>query len=215
MKNKKLLISIFVPISIFIFILALDLLTKNFIIKLIPNEGDAIKVIPGFINFVYVKNTGAAWGVLSGRPIFLILISIIILGLYLAFYIIRNKKHKCETSLVFSISVGLIAGGCIGNLVDRIVFGYVRDFINFEFISFPVFNFADVSLTFGIILMIIYFFFIYSKEEKKLNKELDKDCQNAIKNKKNDEKIDDEENITRENQENINQDKENNKDKIE
>ncbi len=215
MKNKKLLISILVPISIFIFILALDLLTKNFIIKLIPNEGDAIKVIPGFINFVYVKNTGAAWGVLSGRPIFLILISIIILGLYLAFYIIRNKKHKCETSLVFSISVGLIAGGCLGNLVDRIVFGYVRDFINFEFISFPVFNFADISLTFGIILMIIYFFFIYSKEEKKLNKELDKDCQNAIKNKKNDEKIDDEENITRENQENINQDKENNKDKIE
>lgn len=215
MKNKKLLISILVPISIFIFILALDLLTKNFIIKLIPNEGDAIKVIPGFINFVYVKNTGAAWGVLAGRSIFLILISIIILGLYLAFYIIRNKKHKCETSLVFSISVGLIAGGCLGNLVDRIVFGYVRDFINFEFISFPVFNFADISLTFGIILMIIYFFFIYSKEEKKLNKELDKDCQNAIKNKKNDEKIDDEENITRENQENINQDKENNKDKIE
>ena len=215
MKNKKLLISILVPISIFIFILALDLLTKNFIIKLIPNEGDAIKVIPGFINFVYVKNTGAAWGILAGRPIFLIIISIIILGLYLAFYIIRNKKHKCETSLVFSISVGLIAGGCLGNLVDRIVFGYVRDFINFEFISFPVFNFADISLTFGIILMIIYFFFIYSKEEKKLNKELDKDCQNAIKNKKNDEKIDDEENITRENQENINQDKENNKDKIE
>ena len=215
MKNKKLLISIFVPISIFIFILILDLLTKNFIIKLIPNEGDAIKVIPGFINFVHVKNTGAAWGILAGRPIFLILISIIILGLYLAFYIIRNKKHKCETSLVFSISVGLIAGGCLGNLVDRIVFGYVRDFINFEFISFPVFNFADISLTFGIILMIIYFFFIYSKEEKKLNKELDKDCQNAIKNKKNDEKIDDEENITRENQENINQDKENNKDKIE
>lgn len=215
MKNKKLLISIFVPISIFIFILILDLLTKNFIIKLIPNEGDAIKVLPGFINFVHVKNTGAAWGILAGRPIFLIIISIIILGLYLTFYIIRNKKHKCKTSPVFSISVGLIAGGCIGNLVDRIVFGYVRDFINFEFISFPVFNFADVSLTFGIILMIIYFFFIYSKEEKKLNKELDKDCQNAIKNKKNDEKIDDEENITRENQENINQDKENNKDKIE
>ena len=166
MKNKKIYLSIILSVSILCFIILLDLLTKHFIIvELIPKVGDSIDVIPGFINFIYVKNTGAAWGMLAGRPIFLIIISIIILGIYIWFYVLRIKKLQNKVSKVLSISVGLIAGGCIGNLVDRIAFGYVRDFINFEFMNFPVFNFADVALTFGIILMVIYFLFIFSKED--------------------------------------------------
>ena len=170
MKNKNLLVSVLLPSLIFVAILLLDLLTKHFIINLIPNEGDSMDVIPGFINFVHVQNSGAAWGVLAGRPVFLIIVSIIIMAIYLAFYIIRTKKHKGKISSCLAVSVGLIAGGCLGNLIDRIAFGYVRDFINFEFMDFPVFNFADVALTFGIIIMIIYFFFIYSKEEERFLK---------------------------------------------
>ena len=167
MKNKNLLVSVLLPSLIFVAILLLDLLTKHFIINLIPNEGDSMDVIPGFINFVHVQNSGAAWGVLAGRPVFLIIVSIIIMAIYLAFYIMRTKKHKGKIHACLAVSAGLIAGGCLGNLIDRIAFGYVRDFINFEFMDFPVFNFADVALTFGIIIMIIYFFFIYSKEEEK------------------------------------------------
>lgn len=170
MKNKNLLVSVLLPSLIFVAILLLDLLTKHFIINLIPNEGDSMDVIPGFINFVHVQNSGAAWGVLAGRPVFLIIVSIIIMAIYLAFYIMRTKKHKGKIHACLAVSVGLIAGGCLGNLIDRIAFGYVRDFINFEFMDFPVFNFADVALTFGIIIMIIYFFFIYSKEEEKFLK---------------------------------------------
>ena len=171
MKNKKYLSPILAG-TIFVAILLLDLLTKEFIIKgLIPNVGDAVDVFPKFINFVYVKNTGAAWGMLAGRPIFLIVISLLVLGLLLAYYILRIKKLGGKTSVLFGISVGLIVGGCLGNMIDRIFLGYVRDFINFQFMNFPVFNFADVALTIGTIIMLVYFLFFFSKEEEKLKKQ--------------------------------------------
>lgn len=181
MKNKNLLISVLLPSLIFAGILLLDLLTKHFIIDKLPNEGDSMEVIPNFINFVYVKNTGAAWGVLAGRPIFLIVVSLIIMAIYLAFYILRAKKFNGKIHACLAVSVGLIAGGCFGNLIDRIALGYVRDFINFQFFDFPVFNFADVALTFGIIVMVIYFFFIYTKEEKALNEKGERQGGKAIK----------------------------------
>lgn len=168
MKNRNLLKSILIPSCIFVAILLLDLLTKHFVFQKLSLSGDVMSVIPGFINFVHVENTGAAWGILAGRPVFLIVFSILIFAIYLAFYIIRVKKFRGRIHLTLVISLGLIAGGCVGNLVDRIAFGYVRDFINFQFIDFPVFNFADVALTFGIILMIIYFFFFYTKEDERL-----------------------------------------------
>ncbi len=168
MKNKRFILSISLVCGIFAFILIFDILSKHFITQALPHVGDSMDVIPGFINFVYIQNTGAAWGMLAGRPVFLIIVSIIILAIYLWFYAIRLKRLKNNSSITLAVSVGLIAGGCIGNLVDRIAFGYVRDFINFQFMDFPVFNVADIALTVGIIIMFIYFIFIYSKEDKKM-----------------------------------------------
>lgn len=168
MKNKRFILSISLVCGIFVFVLLFDLLSKHFITQALPHIGDSMNVIPGFINFVYVQNTGAAWGMLAGRPVFLIIVSILILAIYLGFYGLRLKKLKNNVSITLAVSVGLIAGGCIGNLIDRIVFGYVRDFINFQFMDFPVFNVADIALTVGIIIMVIYFIFIYSKEDKKM-----------------------------------------------
>ena len=188
MKNKKMWISIILAISIFAFILLLDLLTKGLIIpNLIPNVGDRVEVIPKLFSFIYVKNYGAAWGILGGRNIFLIVISIVILTLFIAFYVLRVKKVKNKSSCLLGISLGLIAGGCIGNLFDRLVFGYVRDFINFDFMDFPVFNFADIALTFGIIIMVIYFIFFYMKEEK--DKILPEKAENNQKIEENSQKI--------------------------
>lgn len=181
MKNKKLWLSVIFSISIFIFVLLLDLLTKGLIIpNVIPEVGDRVGIIPKIISFIYVKNYGAAWGILGGRNIFLIVMSIVVLTLFLVFYVLRVKKVKNNSSCLLGISVGLIAGGCIGNLFDRIVFGYVRDFINFDFMNFPVFNFADVALTFGVIVMVVYFLFYYTKEEKteKINQNQEKDDKN-------------------------------------
>lgn len=170
MKNKKMLISIILSLSFFVAFLLIDLLTKGLIIpNLIPTVGDRVGVIPKFISFVYVQNHGAAWGIFGNSTIFLIIFSIIVLSIFILFYVLRLKKVKNNSSYLLGISVGLIAGGSIGNLIDRIAFGYVRDFINFEFMNFPVFNVADIALTFGVIIMVIYFIFFYTKEDKNQN----------------------------------------------
>lgn len=180
MKNKKFLSPI-IAATVFVVILALDLLTKGLIIpNLIPQVGDSTVVIPGFISFIYVQNKGAAWGMMSNNTIFLTILSAIILVLMVVFYILRVKMVKEKSSMWLSVSLGLIAGGCLGNMIDRIAFGYVRDFINFEFMSFPVFNFADIALTAGVITVAVYFLFFYSKEDKHLKKNgKDKDGKNA------------------------------------
>lgn len=149
------------------------MLTKYLLIgSLIPNVGDSVDFLNGFINFVYVQNKGAGWGILSGRPILLIVLSVIILAVLIWFYISKMKQVNKLNSLL-SISVGLIVGGCIGNLYDRIFFGYVRDFINFQFMSFPVFNIADISLSFGVCCIVLYFILDYLSYKKSLKKDVD------------------------------------------
>ncbi|MBO5394815.1 MAG: signal peptidase II [Clostridia bacterium] len=175
MKNKKFLSPLIAAI-IFVFVLALDLLTKGLIIpNLIPQVGNSVEVMPGFINFIYVENKGAAWGIFSNNTVFLAILSAIVLVLFAVFYFLRVRMVKEKSSIWLAVSFGLIAGGCLGNLIDRIAFGFVRDFINFQFMNFPVFNFADVALTVGVVTIIIYFLFFYSKEGgDKKNKKDDK-----------------------------------------
>ncbi len=163
-KEKKYLSTVIVGI-VFVFAILVDQLTKGLIIPaFIPKVGDSLKIIPKFISFIYVKNYGAAWGIFQNNTIFLSIMTFIGLGIILAFYIVRLKKVGNRTSMLFAVSIGLMLGGAVGNLADRLIFGYVRDFINFDFINFPVFNFADTFLTIGIALLIIYICFFYSKE---------------------------------------------------
>lgn len=150
----------------------LDLVLKSYMFKKLPETGDKMTGIEGFFEFVHVENGGAGYGMLSGKRFLLIFVSIFVLAIYIAYYVIDVKKNKNKTSFLLSISLGLISGGCIGNLVDRIFLGKVRDFINLQFMTFPVFNIADICLTIGVILAIIYFIFIYPRMEKKRLQEL-------------------------------------------
>ena len=97
----------------------------------------------------YVKNYGAAFNIFSGSRIFLSLISITI-TIFLI-YLILNKK---EISKIDLFSYAFILGGTIGNGIDRIIKGYVVDFINLNFIEFPVFNIADICINIGLFLII-------------------------------------------------------------
>ncbi len=92
-------------------------------------------------NFYYVKNTGAAWGILKNSQFFLIVVSLIVL-----FYVIRYFSYH---PLAFSI----LLGGILGNLVDRIFRGYVIDFINIKLFNYPLFNIADSCITIAILLI--------------------------------------------------------------
>tara|TARA_S200000501_G_scaffold231410_1_gene217007 strand:+ start:1063 stop:1521 length:459 start_codon:yes stop_codon:yes gene_type:complete len=102
-----------------------------------------------FFSIDYVKNFGAAFNLFSGSRIFLSIISLIIALILL--FIIINKKNISKLDL---LSYSFILGGTIGNGYDRIIKGFVIDFINLKFINFPIFNLADVSINIGLLIII-------------------------------------------------------------
>ena len=100
----------------------------------------------------YIRNYGAAFNILSGSRLFLSLISIISTIILMYFIFIREDKRINKYGLSF------IVAGSIGNGIDRIIYGYVKDFIKIKFINFPVFNIADIAINIGILIMIINYF---------------------------------------------------------
>lgn len=156
LRNKIIVISV-----LFVVILALDLVTKYVFDGMFEvNEG--VTAIPYLFNIVIVHNMGAAWGIFSGNQVGLIILSLAILIIFIWYFVKEERK-----SWLLSISIAFLVAGCVGNLFDRIVFGYVRDFIQFAFWqSFPVFNFADVFLTVGVILFIIDLIILLCKKPK-------------------------------------------------
>jgi signal peptidase II len=109
-------------------------------------------VIDGFFNLVYVRNDGAAWNILSGQGIILILISVSVLVLLFVY-----RRAFLQEQLSHRILLGLLVGGIAGNLVDRIRFGWVTDFLDFQFGSYhyPSFNVADSAICIAIGLYVL------------------------------------------------------------
>lgn len=113
-------------------------------------------------SLTHVKNNGAAWSIMAGKSWFLIGIPIIIILIGLVY--LYKKRHDSKF-LIISLSV-LISGG-IGNLIDRIRFHEVIDYIKFEPIDFPIFNFADICVVVGGVLFCIYFIIIDEINKKR------------------------------------------------
>ena len=111
---------------------------------------DCITFIPGVIDFVFVKNTGAAFSMLNSHTWILALISVIF-SIGIAVYLVKTQPD----SILINVCGGLILGGAIGNGIDRVLRAYVVDFIEFTFFNFPVFNIADIAITFGGALAVI------------------------------------------------------------
>lgn len=104
------------------------------------------------INLTYLENRGAAFGILQDkRLVFIILTTAIVL--YLLYYFVKNIK---TSPMILNLSLAMIISGAIGNFYDRLIQGYVVDFLEFSFVKFPVFNVADILVTVGCALMIIY-----------------------------------------------------------
>ena len=129
--------------------LFIDQLVKIIVINNM-NLFDSINIITNFFKITYVRNTGAAWSILSGNTWFLIVISLIALVVIYLYFIKDKKLNKLE-----SISYGLLIGGILGNLIDRIIYGYVIDYLDFKIINydFPIFNIADICIVISIILI--------------------------------------------------------------
>ncbi|MDF7825078.1 signal peptidase II [Pontiellaceae bacterium B12227] len=150
-------------------ILFLDQLTKQAVRDNL-NYSDSVPVIDGFFNLVYVRNDGAAWNILSGHGIVLILISA---GVLVALYIFRDKI--IEGKKLNEVLMGLLIGGIAGNLIDRIRFGWVTDFLDFEFGSYhyPSFNVADSAIC--IVFAIYLISSMWSELQKKKKPELEQE----------------------------------------
>lgn len=137
------------------------------VIKILVNTymslADSISIIPSFFRITYLKNTGAAWSMFSDKTVYLIAITIVFLA---AFYFLILRKTDFDVDKNIGVLYGIIIGGILGNLIDRIRLGYVIDYLDFSIFgyNFPVFNLADTFIVIGCILMIIRSF---KKEIKK------------------------------------------------
>lgn len=134
-------------------VFALDQLTKCAIAAALPfNTYGApghVEIVPGFFNLVHVGNTGAAWSVLSGQTSLLALLAVVALGAIFWF-----RRHLGLERRAVQIAFGLLCGGILGNLLDRVVHGHVVDFLDFHFGSYiyPTFNVADSGIVAGVAL---------------------------------------------------------------
>ena len=144
MKKKILLITLYG--------LLFDQIIKFLVSKYITN----VTIIPNFISLIYAENDGVAFSMLSGSRIIIIIISIILLS-FLTYYMNKDYVSKKKDDILMDVSYGLLFGGILGNLLDRIIRGIVIDYISINIIGyhFPIFNLADVMITIGVIIMII------------------------------------------------------------
>lgn len=133
-------------------VLVLDQLSKVWVRSVLVYGGESIPVIPGLFNLVYVRNEGAAWGLLSGQQPILILISITVLLL-----LVRGHRRVLNPTLDHRIALGLMCGGICGNLIDRIRLGWVMDFLDVHIGAYhwPSFNVADAAICVAVSLYLL------------------------------------------------------------
>ncbi|NLJ95056.1 MAG: signal peptidase II [Clostridiaceae bacterium] len=147
-------------LGITLVIILLDQISKNIILQKLA-IGESIKIINNFFYITHIRNSGAAWGFLADKTwgINILTLLSIIVSLYLIYLIFLNNF------IFFRVFLSLILGGSIGNLIDRVRFGNVVDFLSFKFgnYHFPVFNIADMSIVIGGVLLLIYFIFNQDK----------------------------------------------------
>lgn len=152
MKNEDqsqfdILLSLVTVLSVIFF----DRLTKLFFSNLL-SWGESLPVIPNILHITLVHNTGIAFGMFKDRGIVFIIIPLIAI-IWLVYNIYYYKENKEYLSRVYIVAFSLILGGAIGNLIDRIFYGYVIDFVDFRI--WPVFNVADSAITIGAIIVAI------------------------------------------------------------
>lgn len=146
-------------------IVGVDQLVKYLIVANIPLYGQA-PLVPGIIKLTYVQNTGAAFSMLSGMQWLFVVIFVLLTALLVFEYF---KKPMPFTKFE-RFCIAAVYGGGLGNMIDRVFLGYVVDMFQTEFITFPIFNVADIFITCGCILLMVHIAFFnkeFWKEDKK------------------------------------------------
>lgn len=145
-----------------VMLIALDQIVKRWAVVVLKERPLPITLIPGFLDFKYVENTGAAFGILRGQThvfIIMAMLTIVIILLYLS--LVEQEEPMVRVALV------LILAGAVGNLIDRVAFEHVIDYIHvfYRDWEWPIFNFADTIINVGVGLIFIDFLIDFFREE--------------------------------------------------
>ena len=153
--SKKKKIFLLVDFLMIILLVFLDQFTKYLAVIHLEDK-PAIKIIDGVLELNFLKNSGAAFGLLQNQKVFFILVAVMILCIiaYVLFRMPDDKKYN-----IMHILLVMIASGAAGNMIDRVRNDYVVDFIYFVIINFPIFNVADIYVTVSTFLFVILFLF--------------------------------------------------------
>ena len=163
MSNKRIEKSrlYIIDICIFVLCMVIDRVTKIFALRFLKDR-PSFSAIPGILELRYLENSGTAFGLLQGQKSFIILVGIIILMACMYVLVKTPGKRKY---IMCHVLISFIVAGAVGNLVDRIIYDYVVDFIYFSFIKFPIFNFADIFITVATFILIILLLIYYKEDD--------------------------------------------------
>ncbi|MDO5101025.1 MAG: signal peptidase II [Eubacteriales bacterium] len=166
-KNKVKQHLIFVLLTLLL--LLADQFTKHLAVIELRDKGRSIPLIEDVLSFTYLENRGAAFGLLQNARYFFIALTIAVM-IGCGYYYIKKMN---ESFMKYPFALLLLMAGAIGNLIDRIRFGYVVDFISLDIIHFPIFNVADIFVT----LAAAYFAYLVISEENAASKKGRKEAQ--------------------------------------
>ena len=158
MKRASLLVTDFM---LFVILVIADQLTKHLAVVRLKNQA-AYNLINGILEFNYLENRGAAFGVLQNQKYFFVFVALIFIGV-IVFVLIKVPTQKKYYSL--NILLVRIAAGAGGNMIDRVRYDYVVDFIYLVCIQFPIFNVADIYVTTATVILVFQILFVYKTND--------------------------------------------------
>ena len=143
----------------------LDQLTKAIVVSQMALY-EEVPFLPGLIRFYHTRNTGAAFSMFSDNRWVFMVFSVIAMMIMTYLLVKFHGRHW-----LLSVSLAAVLGGGIGNMIDRVLSGYVVDFLDFQFMKFAVFNVADIFVTCGSVALAVYILFLEPKVEKRLQEQ--------------------------------------------
>lgn len=132
-------------------VFVLDQGSKSVILRQL-SSGESVAILPGFFSLTLITNTGAAWGIMRDKGFWLTLLAVIALG-----FLLMIRRHFTYVGFLPRLALGLLLGGITGNLADRLMYGHVVDFLDFQVVGWhwPAFNVADSALCVGVGLYLL------------------------------------------------------------
>lgn len=154
-KTGKIVLLHLASLFCFFLLFGIDQLSKAWAVSRLKDQLPRTFLNDWFELF-YLENKGAAWGILSGKTAFLVIVTVVVL---IAIFWWYAKIPYQKQTIVLKLSLIMIASGALGNMLDRILHHYVIDFLYVKRIDFPVFNIADIYVTLGAVLFVLAYLF--------------------------------------------------------